>query len=126
MPETGVDPINIAAHIFLAIQELTSREIPATKPAVITIGKFAGGDAPNIIPNEVVMEGTIRTLEKELGEQIFSRMNDIVTSTAKMFRGEAELIELSSVPPLANNNELADEAYWIHERYSRRTRCILI
>ncbi|MFR5133064.1 MAG: M20 metallopeptidase family protein [Terrisporobacter sp.] len=109
MPETGVDPINIAAHIFLAIQEITSREIPATKPAVITIGKFAGGDAPNIIPNEVVMEGTIRTLEKELGEQIFSRMNDIVTSTAKMFRGEAELIELSSVPPLANNKELANE-----------------
>ena len=109
LPETGVDPINIAAHIFLAIQEITSREIPATKPAVITIGKFAGGDAPNIIPNEVVMEGTIRTLEKELGEQIFSRINDIVTSTAKMFRGEAELIELSSVPPLANNKELANE-----------------
>ena len=109
LPETGVDPINIAAHIFLAIQEITSRDIPATKPAVITIGKFAGGDAPNIIPNEVVMEGTIRTLEKELGEQIFSRMNDIVTSTAKMFRGEAELIELSSVPPLANNKELANE-----------------
>ena len=109
LPETGVDPINIAAHIFLAIQEITSREIPATKPAVITIGKFAGGDAPNIIPNEVVMEGTIRTLEKELGEQIFSRMNDIVTSTAKMFRGEAELIELSSVPPLANDKDLANE-----------------
>lgn len=109
LPETGVDPINIAAHIFLAIQEITSREIPATKPAVITIGKFAGGDAPNIIPNEVVMEGTIRTLEKELGEQIFSRMNDIVTSTAKMFRGEAELIELSSVPPLTNDNDLLNE-----------------
>lgn len=109
MPETGVDPINIAAHIFLAIQEITSREIPATKPAVITIGKFAGGDAPNIIPEEVVMEGTIRTLEKELGEQIFNRMNEIVTSTAKMFRGEAELIELSSVPPLANDNNLAKE-----------------
>ena len=109
LPETGVDPINIAAHIFLAIQEITSREIPATKPAVITIGKFAGGDAPNIIPNEVVMEGTIRTLEKELGEYVFKRMGEIVTSTAKMFRGEAELIELSSVPPLANNKELANE-----------------
>lgn len=109
LPETGVDPINIAAHIFLAIQEITTREIPATKPAVVTIGKFAGGDAPNIIPTEVVMEGTIRTLEKELGEQIFNRMKDIVSSTAKMFRGEAELIELSSVPPLVNDKELATE-----------------
>ncbi|WP_308779841.1 M20 family metallopeptidase [uncultured Clostridium sp.] len=109
MPELGVDPINIAAHIYISLQEIISREISATKPAVVTIGKFAGGDAPNIIPNEVIMEGTIRSLDKELGEFIFNRMNDIVVSTAKMFRGEAELIELSSVPPLANNNDLAKE-----------------
>ena len=109
MPETGVDPINIAAHIYLSLQEIISREISATKAAVLTIGKFAGGDAPNIIPGEVIMEGTIRSLDKEVGEFIFNRMNEIVTSTAKMFRGEAELIELSSVPPLTNNNDLAHE-----------------
>ena len=55
------------------------------------------------------MEGTFRYLDKEMGEMVIGRMNDIVTSTAKTFRGEAELIELSSVPPLTNNNELADE-----------------
>ena len=109
MPETGVDPINIAAHIYLSLQEITSREIPPTKPAVLTIGKFVGGDAPNIIPKEVIMEGTIRSLDKELGQFIFNRINDIVKSTAKMFRGEAELIELSSVPPLANDTNLAKE-----------------
>ncbi|MDU6113136.1 MAG: M20 family metallopeptidase [Paeniclostridium sordellii] len=109
MPETGVDPINIAAHIYLSLQEITSREIPSTKPAVLTIGKFVGGDAPNIIPKEVIMEGTIRSLDKELGQFIFNRVNDIVKSTAKMFRGESELIELSSVPPLANDTNLAKE-----------------
>lgn len=109
MPETGVDPINIAAHIYLSLQEIISREISATKPAVVTIGKFVGGDAPNIIPEEVIMEGTIRSLDKEVGEFIFNRINDIVISTAKMFRGEAELIELSSVPPLTNDNNLAHE-----------------
>ena len=109
MPETGIDPINIAAHIYLSLQEITSREIPSTKPAVLTIGKFVGGDAPNIIPKEVIMEGTIRSLDKELGQFIFNRINDIVKSTAKMFRGEAELIELSSVPPLANDTNLAKE-----------------
>ncbi|CEO21932.1 M20 metallopeptidase family protein [Paraclostridium sordellii] len=109
MPETGVDPINIAAHIYLSLQEITSREISSTKPAVLTIGKFVGGDAPNIIPKEVIMEGTIRSLAKELGQFIFNRINDIVKSTAKMFRGEAELIELSSVPPLANDTNLAKE-----------------
>lgn len=109
MPETGIDPINIAAHIYLSLQEITNREIPSTKPAVLTIGKFIGGDAPNIIPKEVIMEGTIRSLDKELGQFIFNRINDIVKSTAKMFRGEAELIELSSVPPLANDTNLAKE-----------------
>ena len=109
MPETGVDPINIAAHIYLSLQEIISREISATQPAVLTIGKFAGGDAPNIIPDEVVMEGTIRSLDKETGEFIFNRMNDIVVGTAKMFRGQAELIELSSVPPLANDTDLSKE-----------------
>ena len=109
MPELGVDPINIAAHIYISLQEIISREISATQPAVVTIGKFAGGEAPNIIPEEVIMEGTIRSLDKEVGEFIFNRINDIVVSTAKMFRGEAELIELSSVPPLTNNTELAKE-----------------
>ena len=109
MPETGVDPINIAAHIYISLQEIISREISATKPAVLTIGKFSGGDAPNIIPEEVIMEGTIRSLDKELGEFIFNRLNEIVTATAKMFRGEAELIELSSVPPLKNDEDLANE-----------------
>ncbi|MSR91938.1 M20 metallopeptidase family protein [Inconstantimicrobium porci] len=109
MPELGVDPINIAAHIYLALQEVTTREVSATKPAVVTIGKFSGGEAANIIPEEVIMEGTIRSLDKEAGEFIFKRMNDIVVSTAKMFRGEAELIELSSVPPLTNDTDLAKE-----------------
>ena len=109
MPETGVDPINIAAHIYLSLQEIIAREVSATQPAVVTIGKFAGGYAPNIIPEEVIMEGTIRSLNKELGEYIFDRINHIVVSTAKMFRGEAQLIELSSVPPLTNNDQLAKE-----------------
>ena len=109
MPETGVDPINIAAHIYISLQEIIAREISATHPAVLTIGKFSGGEVPNVIPGEVIMEGTIRSLNKEAGEFIFNRMNDIVVSTAKMFRGEAELIELSSVPPLANDNNLAKE-----------------
>ena len=109
MPETGVDPINIAHHIYAGLQTILTREIPAVKPAVITIGKFAGGDAPNIIPGEVVMEGTFRYLDKEMGDFVIERMNEIVTSTAKTFRGEAELIELSSVPPLTNNNDMAHE-----------------
>lgn len=125
MPETGVDPINIAAHIYISLQEIIAREISATKPAVVTIGKFVGGEAPNIIPEEVIMEGTIRSLDKEVGEFIFNRMKDIVESTGKMFRGEAKLIELSSVPPLANNTDLANELTgYVKELVGEKAVCL--
>ena len=109
MPETGVDPINIAAHIYLSLQEIIAREVAPTKPAVVTIGKFVGGKAPNIIPGEVVMEGTIRTLDRELSEQIFQRIQDISTQTAALFRGEAEVTEIASAPPLINDKEMVKE-----------------
>jgi metal-dependent amidase/aminoacylase/carboxypeptidase family protein len=67
------------------------------------------GAARLLKENQDEIEGTIGSLNKEIGEFIFDRMNDIVISTAKMFRGEAELIELSSVPPLANDTDLAKE-----------------
>lgn len=106
MPETGVDPINIAAHIYLAIQEITSREISAKEPAVVTIGKFCGGDAPNIIPQEVILEGTIRTFDKDLSAHILERIDSISKLTAESFRGTASTQEIASAPPLINNPEL--------------------
>lgn len=109
MPENGVDPINIAAHIYLSIQEITVREISAAQSIVITFGKFVGGETHNVIPDEVVMEGTIRYLSRDIGEFAFNRMRDIVTSTGQMFRGEATIEEVESVPPLVNNTELANE-----------------
>lgn len=109
MPETGVDPINIAAHIYLALQEITAREIGAKIPAVVTIGKFCGGDAPNIIPQEVIMEGTIRTFDRNITAQILSRIEQIAKYTAEAFRGKAEICELASAPPLVNNPELTNQ-----------------
>lgn len=106
MPETGVDPINIAAHIYLAIQEITSREISAKEPAVVTIGKFCGGDAPNIIPQEVILEGTIRTFDKDLSAHILERIDSISKLTAESFQGTASTQEIASAPPLINNPEL--------------------
>lgn len=109
MPETGVDPINIAAHIYLAVQEITSREIAATDAAVVTIGKFKGGEAPNIIPQDVVLEGTIRTFDRDLSACIFDRITEISKSIAEAFRGSAFVEEMSSAPPLINNPELVNQ-----------------
>ena len=118
MPETGVDPINIAAHIYLSLQEIIAREVAPTKPAVVTIGKFDGGKAPNIIPEEVVLEGTIRTLDRELSAQIYRRIEEISVQTALLFRGEATVTEPSSAPPLHNDEEMTNTiAGYLKEEY---------
>ena len=109
MPETGIDPINAAAHIYLALQELIAREVSPMKPAVVTIGKFSAGDAPNIIPGEAVLEGTIRSLDRELGEWIYQRICEISGSVASAFRAEAQVTQPASAPPLQNDPVLVQE-----------------
>ena len=116
MPETGVDPINIAAHIYLALQALTAREISAKEPAVVTIGHFQGGQAPNIIPEEAVMEGTIRTFDRELAARIMERIRVIAENTAAAFRGSATVEEIASAPPLVNDPALMEQVSgWAEE-----------
>ena len=114
MPETGVDPINIGAHIYLALQELIARELPAKTPAVVTVGRFCGGEAPNIIPEACVLEGTIRTFDREVTAKLMARIAELAENTAKAFRGSARVEELASAPPLENNpalvNQMADWA----------------
>ena len=116
MPETGVDPINIAAHIYLSLQELTAREISAKKPAVVTVGRFQGGQAPNIIPEEAVLEGTIRTFDRELTARIMERIQAIAENTATAFRGSAKVEEIASAPPLVNDPALMEQVSgWAEE-----------
>ena len=108
MPETGVDPLNIAAHVYLSLQELISREIAAKQPAVVTIGHMQGGQAPNIIPQDAILEGTIRTFDRELTAHIMQRIETIAQCTAQAFRGSAEVTELASAPPLVNDPDLVN------------------
>lgn len=111
MPETGIDPLNIASHVYLALQEITSREVSATDPVVLTIGKFVGGTAANIIPEKVVMEGTIRTLSEDVGRFTFDRVKDISINVSKAFRGSAVVEEVVSVPPLINDSNLSEKLF---------------
>ncbi len=108
MPETGVDPLNIAAHVYLSLQELVSREIAAKQPAVVTIGHMQGGQAPNIIPQDAILEGTIRTFDRELTAHIMQRIETIAQCTAQAFRGSVEVTELASAPPLVNDPDLVN------------------
>lgn len=116
MPETGVDPINIAAHIYLSLQELIARELAAKTPAVVTVGRFCGGEAPNIIPGDCVMEGTIRTFDRDLSQRLMDRIRQVAESVASAFRGSALVEEPASAPPLHNDPALMEQmANWAEE-----------
>ena len=109
-PEKGVDPINIAAHIVINLQEVLAREIAAVKPAVLTIGKFNAGVAYNVIPSEVVIEGTIRALEEDVRQELARRIGEISKATAETFRGSAEYEMIWGAPPVVNDDKMAELA----------------
>ncbi len=122
MPETGVDPINIAAHIYLSLQELIARELAAKTPAVVTIGRFCGGEAPNIIPGACVLEGTIRTFDREVTARLMTRITELAEGIAKAFRGSARTEELASAPPLKNDPALVNRmADWAEELLGKQS-----
>lgn len=106
-PEKGVDPINIAAHIVLALQAITTREVNATRPLVLTIGKIEGGSQYNIIPNEVVIEGTIRTLEEDLRQYAARRIGEVAQATAQVFGGSVDYEMVWGAPPVINDEAMA-------------------
>lgn len=106
-PEKGIDPINIAAHIIINLQEILAREIPATKSAVLTIGHMEAGKAYNIIPEEALIEGTIRALEEEVRQKLAKRIEETANYTAKAFRGEAKVEMIWGAPPVKNDPKMA-------------------
>ena len=66
MPHLGIDPINVGMSICTAFQQLVSRETPPKETASLTFGQFSGGNTPNIVPDKVVIQGTLRTYNAEL------------------------------------------------------------
>jgi len=83
-PWLGVDPIAISAQIIQGLQNIVSRQSELTKaPVVITVGKINAGVRSNIIPDECVMDGTIRTLDSKMQQEVWERIKHTVTSIAE-------------------------------------------
>ncbi len=91
MPERAVDPLNIAAHTHLALQSLNSRELAATDPVVVTVGKMAGGETANVIPDTALLVGTVRTFDEETRDYVEDRLTALAKGVATTFRGEARV-----------------------------------
>lgn len=107
-PKDSVDPINVAAHIHIALQELLSREIDQADSAVLTFGTFHSGSKENIIPDEAVMTGTLRTYDKNVRNFIVQRMDDMSKMIANAFRAKATVELEGSVCPLMADGDVVD------------------
>jgi len=106
-PWSGVDPITVSAQIIMGLQTIISRQTELTKEAaVISIGKIKGGVRSNIIPEEVEMLGTIRTLDKEMQKDILAKIERTVINIAESAGATAEVTFDSGYPITYNNPEL--------------------
>jgi amidohydrolase len=106
-PWLGVDPIYVAAQIATAIQGIPSRHLDITKgPAVITIGSIHGGVRGNIIPDEVEMQGTIRTFDVGVREELHAKLRSTVTAIAEANGATASVTIEGSAPVTGNHPEL--------------------
>lgn len=108
-PHSAIDPINIAVHVYLALEALIAREADPSKMCVMTVGKFQAGTAANIIPDSAVLEGTIRTNDKASRELLVRRMKQTAEKTADVYGGTAEITMLSGVAPLTCDPKLTNE-----------------
>lgn len=108
-PHIGVDPINIAVHIYLALEALIAREADPSKANVMTIGHFEAGSANNIIPETALLEGTLRTNNTDERKKLVARMKEVATKTAEVYGGSVEIEMVSEVPPLICDPKLTDE-----------------
>jgi amidohydrolase len=107
-PHKSTDPILIASHIVVALQSIVSREIDPIDSVVVTVGKISSGDVFNVIPEAAFLEGTVRTLKKEIAQSMPARIERISTNIAKAFGGEATLHYYPGYPPLLNDSESTD------------------
>jgi hippurate hydrolase len=105
-PHTTIDPIVLAARIILDLQTLVSREVNPTDSAVVTVGSIHGGTKHNIIPSEVKLQLTVRTLKDDVRAQVLSGIKRIAKAAADGARAPEPLvrIELDNFTPAVFND----------------------
>ena len=110
-PHESIDPIVMASQAVMALQTIRSRNINPLEPSVVTVGIFRSGERYNIIPSEVYLEGTVRTFEPAVRDEIEQRMRDILDGIAKTYGGSYELNYHRIVPSVYNDPELFEKMW---------------
>ena len=110
-PQDGRDPIVAAAGVINALQTIVSRNLNPVSQGLVSITHIEGGSNWNIIPEQVLLEGTIRTTKKSVRAFVSQRLREIAENTAKAY-GETAEVEIENAPPCTDNDkELADLAW---------------
>ena len=111
LPQDCIDPVAIAAQMIVALQQLVSRGAPPTIPTVLTFGKInSTGGATNVIPNEVKLEGTFRTMNEKWRKQAHRKMKKMAKGIVESMGGECDFNLVKGYPVLFNDDHLTQKA----------------
>jgi len=111
LPHSCIDPILIAAHMLTALQQLVSRKSNPTIPSVLTFGKInSTGGATNVIPNEVKLQGTFRTINEKWRKKAHKHMKKMAKHIAKSMGGACDFKIVKGYPALINHPDLTINA----------------
>jgi amidohydrolase len=108
MPHFNVDPVLIAAHMIVALQQIVSRTANPAIPSVLSFGKVLAMGATNVIPSEVTLEGTFRTLDENWRAEAHEKMIKMATGIAESMGGSVDFKIVRGYPFLKNDVPLTD------------------
>jgi amidohydrolase len=115
-PHLSVDPVVLAAQAILALQTIRSRTLSAFEPSVVTVGIVRGGERFNIIPAEVLLEGTVRTYSDEARATVERRMREILDGITRAGGGSFDLDYKKNAPATVNDPALTETVRPLLER----------
>ncbi len=107
-PHEGKDAVVISSEIIQSLQNIVSRSIDPVDPAVITVGKIKGGDRRNVISGRVKMEGTVRSLDREIREELEKRIKEVVSGICQAHNVDYKLDYRNLYPPLNNDEKVTE------------------
>ncbi len=116
-PQQNIDPVLITAHILTALQQVVSRFADPKTPSVLSFGKVIANGATNVIPNEVYLEGTFRTMDEEWRAEAHIKMKKLAEGIAESMGGSCDFNIMKGYPFLVNEEKLTASARGFAEEY---------
>ena len=116
-PQQNIDPVVITSHIIIALQQIISRVADPKTPSVLSFGKVIANGATNVIPNEVYLEGTFRTMDEEWRAKAHEKMKKMAEGIAEAMGGSCDFNIINGYPFLVNEEVLTANARASAEEY---------